>query len=193
MRDLDMKFARKCGVTEYEDLIDDLKVDIPVKDGDIIEAGTMVFQAINLPGHTRCSVGYYMPENKLLLSTETLGVYKEDGTVIPSYLVGYNMTLESIAKVEALDIETILIPHYGILIGEQTKRYLKASKTHTIKVAEDFMRLVGEDKSDEEIIGYYKSIYYKDEVTISYPLDAVNLNTGIMLRLIKRECLGMDV
>ena len=58
MRDLDKKLADKCGVKEYEDLIDELKVDIEVSDGDIIKAGDMEFTVINLPGHTKCSVGY---------------------------------------------------------------------------------------------------------------------------------------
>ena len=36
MRDLDRKFANKCGIFEYLDLVDNLSVDIPVKDGDVI-------------------------------------------------------------------------------------------------------------------------------------------------------------
>ena len=192
MRDLDRKFANKCGITEYEDLIDYLKVDIPVKDGDIIKAGTMTFQAINLPGHTRCSVGYYMPSEKMLLSCETLGVYDGFETVIPSYLIGYNVTLESIEKVHELDVERILIPHFGVLEGEMTQLYLKMSRKNTVQVAEDFMELIKEGKSDDEILEFYKAKYYRDEVRVSYPEDAMKLNTGIMIRLIKKECLGIE-
>lgn len=190
MRDLDRKFAKKCGIIEYEDLIDELKVDIPVKNGDIIDAGTMRFQVIELPGHTRCSVGYYMSENKLLLSSETLGVFDGVDKVIPSYLVGYNMTLNSIGKVERLDINNILVPHYGILGREQTRFYLKASRRDTVQVAEDFVRLIKEGKSDDEIIDFYKSKYYRAEIRTSYPEDAMKLNTGIMIQLIKKECLN---
>ena len=59
MRGLDRKIAEKCSVTDYEDIIDELKVDIAVDDGDVIKAGDMEFIALNLPGHTKCSVGYY--------------------------------------------------------------------------------------------------------------------------------------
>ena len=115
MRDLDSKFATKCGVTDYEDLIDELAVDIPVKDGDVINAGDMEFITLNLPGHTKCSVGYYCPETKLLLGCETIGVFNGSDDVVPSYLVGYKMTIDSIERVEKLDIDNILIPHYGLL------------------------------------------------------------------------------
>ena len=88
MRDLDKKHALKCGVAEYEDLIDDLKVDIAVKDGDKIQAGDMTFTALNLPGHTKCSIGYYLEENKLLLSCETLGNFDGTTHITTLYLVG---------------------------------------------------------------------------------------------------------
>ena len=42
MRDLDRQFSLENGVTDYEDLIDELRVDIPVEDGDVIEAGAYI-------------------------------------------------------------------------------------------------------------------------------------------------------
>ena len=60
MRSLDRKFARKCGVYEYEDLIDNLKVDVVVTDGQAVFANDIKFKVINLPGHTKCSIGFYL-------------------------------------------------------------------------------------------------------------------------------------
>ena len=60
MRDLDQKFAQKNGILEYEDLIDSLCVDIEVEDGDKIQCGQMLFTVVALPGHTKCSVGFYL-------------------------------------------------------------------------------------------------------------------------------------
>ena len=128
MRDLDGKFAKKCGVESYEDLIDDLRVDIPACDGDIIKAGDMEFKVINLPGHTKCSVGFYNENQKLLLGCESIGVYDGEGGVVPSYLVGVEMAIESIEKAEKLEIETILVPHFGLLNKEQTKIFFKSQE-----------------------------------------------------------------
>ena len=98
MQELDRKFAEKCGVTDYEFLGDELRVDKEVDEGDIICAGDMTFEVINLTGHTRCCVGYYMESEGLLLSSETLGVYDGDKTIVPSYLVSYAETISSIEK-----------------------------------------------------------------------------------------------
>ena len=66
MRDLDQKFAAKNGVKNYRDLIDNLCVDVEVLDGDKIQCGEMTFTVVELPGHTKCSVGFYLEENELL-------------------------------------------------------------------------------------------------------------------------------
>ena len=84
MRELDRKHAMRCGVTEYEDLLDTLHADITVSDGDIISCGNMSIETLMLPGHTRCSAGFYLAEHNMLLSSETLGVYFGKNTILPA-------------------------------------------------------------------------------------------------------------
>ena len=188
MRDLDRKFANKCGVTEYEDLIDDLHVDIPVKDGDFVFANELVFQTINLPGHTKCSVGFYCEKEKLLLGTETLGVYDGEKEVVPSYLIGYAMTLASISRVQRLDIDKILVPHYGILYQNEAKRYLSAARKAAVENKEFICECLHMGKSNEEIIEEMKVRFWHGYIRTIYPVDAMELNSNIMIELIKREC-----
>lgn len=187
MRELDRKFADTCGVGEYPDRADNLRVDIPVADGDMVSAGDMEFTVIHLPGHTRCSVGYYCSSKKLLLACETIGVYGGDDIVVPSYLVGYNMTLESIDKVKALDIDYVLTPHYGILDKEQTKVYLEAGERNARDVAEKISGMLTSGKSDKEVFEYFKGRFYSGYIESIYPIDAMEMNTNIMIKLIKEE------
>ena len=187
MSDLDRKFAHKCGVTEYEDLIDSLKVDIEVADGDVIKAGNMEFTVLNLPGHTKCSVGYYCPREKLLLSCETIGVYNGSDDVVPSYLVGYETTISSIEKVQKLDIESIVVPHFGLLQGEKTENYLKKAKETAIDTAKEITDMLKEGKSREEISEFFKNKFYHGYIKEIYPIDAMELNTKITIDLLARE------
>ncbi len=187
MRELDGKFAAKCGIADYEFLGDELKVDIPVDDGDIIEAGTMRFEVLALPGHTRCSVGYYCCERELLLSCETLGVYDGNELITPSYLVGYRITLDSIARVSRLKIRQILAPHYGLLTEEQTRYFLLNMECASVAAAEMLRQGIAAGKSDSELIEQFKSQFRNDYVKGIYPEDAVNLNTSIMIALIRKE------
>ncbi|MBQ7999666.1 MAG: MBL fold metallo-hydrolase [Ruminococcus sp.] len=187
MRDLDRKFAKANGIDSYEDLIDELRVDITVKDGDKIQAGDMCFTAINLPGHTRCSVGYYLESEKFLLSSETLGVFDGESAVVPSYLVGVQMTLDSIDKATALDIEHILLPHYGLLDSVQTKLYLANAKQSAVETFEEIADMLRAGKSKAECIEFFKNKFYKGYIKTIYPIDAMLLNTGITVDLIAKE------
>lgn len=191
MRDLDQKYAVKCGVDEYEDLIDDLKVDISACEGDTIQAGDMKFTVINLPGHTRCSIGFYMPENKLLLGSETIGVYDGEEMVLPSYLVGYELALNSISKVEKLDIENILVPHFGVLDKEKTKLYLKKARKNAVEAAEEIVSVLKSGGTKEQAAERFKEVYFTENVRRIYPMDAMNLNTEIMVNLIERELVNI--
>ena len=190
MRDLDKKFATKCGVEDYEDLIDELRVDIAVDDGDEIKAGSMTFRVFSLPGHTKCSVGYYCEEKKLLLGCETLGVSDGVDGVVPAYLVGYEMTLKSIQRMQQIEIDRVLVPHYGLLDCEQTKTYLNLSKTVAQEVAETVVKQLESGMEKSNIIKHYIDKYWKGYIKEVYPIDAITLNTSIMVDLLERELLG---
>lgn len=189
MRELDGKCALSHGVTEYEDLIDNLSVDLAVNDGDLIKAGDMSFRVVSLPGHTKCSVGFYLEENKLLLGTETLGVYAGDGVVVPSYLIGYEIAMESMRKLEVVAIDNILVPHYGVLSKEETKSYLFEGRKSAEQTAEEIVKILSNGGDEKEAFEFFKNKFYHGYLKEIYPIDAMTLNTNIMIDLIKRELL----
>lgn len=187
MRELDNKCAAGFGITEYEDLIDELSVDISVNDGDIIKAGDMEFTAVSFPGHTKCSFGFYLAKSKLLLSSETLGVYCGTGVVFPSYLIGYDITMKSIEKASEMDIENILIPHFRPLGREDTKKYLSLAKINAEETAREICEVLKNGGTDEDAFNFFKNKYYHGYIKNIYPEDAMILNTNIMVQLIKKE------
>ncbi len=192
MRDLDRKNAASTGVFEYEDLIDELCVDRTVEEGDTVTAGRMTFDVIALPGHTKCSVGYYCRELDLLLSSETIGVFNGTDDVVPSYLVGYEMTLASIQKVKQLAPGRILLPHFGVIEGERAAFYLARAEKRAAEVAEQIKKMLLDGKSEGEIMAWFEDAFWHGYVKEIYPVDAMRLNTGIMIRLIARELLGWE-
>jgi len=187
MRELDQKVAASEGVTDYEDLIDRLSVDLTVEDGDSIDTGAFVFEAIALPGHTKCSFGYFCRSLGLLLGAETLGVYDGASEVLPAYLVGYQMALASIERVLSLAPKAILVPHYGLLEGALAKRYLSRSRKSAEETALWIFTELSKGVSEQEIVKAYRERVYHGYIRTIYPVDAMELNTGIMVSLIRRE------
>lgn len=189
MRELDGKVAQKYGVTGYEDLIDALYVDVAVKDGDIVKCGDMHFTVIALPGHTKCSIGFYLADRGLLLGSETLGVYFGNNTYLPSYLVGYAMALDSFKKAKSLDINGILIPHYGVVEREEAAAYLENSERASVAAAEEIKAMLLSGASKAQVACHLEKTVYNETVAPTYPIDAYRLNTSIMIDLIEKELL----
>lgn len=187
MADLDKKFAMKNGIDFYENLVDLLSVDIEVNDGDEIQCGKMTFTVVELPGHTKCSVGFYLAENQLLLGTESLGVFTGSEKIIPSYLAGYDLTLKSFEKANKLNIKNILVPHFGLLTTEESRFYLEKGKENAIETAKEILESLRNQKSKEEILNQFKAKYYDEKVKSIYPVDAMELNTNIMINLVEKE------
>jgi len=190
MCDLDRKMAKSCGVDSYPNLIDNLRVDIPLQDGQTVQAGKMTFTAVHLPGHTKCSFGFYEPSHKLLLGCETLGSFNGESDVMPSYLVGYGLSADSIEKVKKLDIKGLLAAHYGVIEGETLALYMAKAEESCHAMAHSIVSMLksGMDKGD--IAEAIKARYYHGYIKTVYPIDAMNLNTGIMIDMIERECLS---
>ena len=189
MKELDYKFARTCGVTDYEFLGDELRVDIPVDNGDIVKAGDMEFEVISLPGHTRCCVAFYFAKEGLLLSNETLGVYDGDTTILPACLVSFSNTISSIEKIEERKVMSIVAPHLGLLNKVQTEFFLGNMKSAAQNIANNLLDSIKNGLSDEEIINQFKEKYWHGYIKEIYPEVAVTLNTSIMICLIKNELL----
>jgi len=187
MRELDEKFAVRCGIADYVSSTEGLRVDITVNDGDIIEAGALRFRVMELPGHTNCSIGFYNAEHKLLIAAETLGVYDGTDTIVPTFLVGVHSTLSSIDKVQNLDIHRILIPHTGLISEDATKFFLANMKQRAVEAAEFFAERIKKGMSDVQIVEEFKQTYRKKYVAEAYPEDAVNLNASLMTALVRRE------
>ena len=189
MKELDSKFAKQCGVADYEFLGDELKVDIAVDDGDTVQAGDMTFEVIDLPGHTRCCVGFYMEKDGLLLAPETLGVYVGDNTIMPICLVSFSDAIASIERIEKYNVRAIVAPHWGLLNKAETEFYLGNMKSAIQNIAQSILDSLKNGLNEEDIVKQFKDKYWRGYVKEIYPEDAMALNTSLMTRLIKKELL----
>lgn len=187
MRELDRKYADAWGAADYADLAGNLRVDIPVGDGDVIRAGSMEFTAVELPGHTRCSVGFYNAQRSMLLGTETLGVYNSEDDVVPSYLVGYRKTLDAIDRAAELAPDAILVPHYGVLEGQRAQFYLRRARESAVRTAQWVRASLRTGKPKAQIAEEFMNSIRHGHMRRIYPPDAMALNTKIMIDMLERE------
>lgn len=212
MRRLDLASAKLHSCTDYEDYTSLLRVDIEVHDGDSIELGKYKIDIISLPGHTRDSIAFLIDCDvecdvnneingvlekphlnpaarapRIMLGTETLGMYVSEDLVMPSFLVGYSMTVESIKRAALLKPSHYLIPHWGFLEGDDVTRFFEDSlRCHRLgrDIIIDGFRA---GLSHEEIYSRLEEKFYTDYVKEVYPPHAFAENTNIQIPMLLAE------
>ncbi len=175
------------GITEYEDLTGEIRADIEVSEGDIIDMGEFTFRAVASPGHTKCSFSYYSPEAKLLIASETLGVLA-GSTITPCCLVSYDDTIASIKKASMLGAEAILFSHGELLKGKDAcDEFFRNS----LKAHEDTRKMLkkakSEGKTQDELIAILKEHFYTEETKKIQPEKAFYLNAGYIINCMLKE------
>lgn len=187
MREMNDNAARQWGVDGYEDLLDELSVDLTVSDGDVLPLGDITLEVLAAPGHTKCSIAFFSPEEKLLLACETYGTMGDSPVVMPAYLVGCQMTLDSIDRAEKCAPEAILLPHYKLITGQRAKTFLPMAR----RANEETFRIVAEGyragKSVEQLMAEFKDKYYTEEQALYQPEAAFMLNLSNMIPMLIRE------
>ena len=169
MREMNDNAARLAGADGYEDRTDRLHIDLAVAEGDEIDLG---------PAKLRV---------KLLLSCETLGVDAGGGVVMPCYMVGYALAMESVGKLTALGAEKILTPHRGLLEGEACAAFIENAvywNAEFMRRAEEGMRA---GKGEAELVREFKELFYTPYMAEVQPEKAFDLNLSYTIPMLVRE------
>jgi glyoxylase-like metal-dependent hydrolase (beta-lactamase superfamily II) len=182
MRSLDGDAAAKRGrAAAHEDLTAGLVVDTAVKEGDILNIGGVSIRVMETPGHTKCSVSYYFPEDDLLVLSESTGVRTEEGSVIPAFIVSCKAALGSIARAEETAPRRILIPHSGAAEGADVTDYLKDAREATQTAMDLVLTAHRRGKSLDEIFAVYMAEFHMGPGREYQPEEAFAINTRAMI------------
>jgi len=98
----------------------DVKVDLPVSDGDVVRAGKIAGQVLHTPGHTEGSICLYLEDQHKLIAGDTLFSGSIGRTDLPGG--SFDKIMRSLHnRVLQLPDETVVVPGHGDLttIGEE--------------------------------------------------------------------------
>ena len=188
IRKMDVSAAKIYSFPAPEDLTGKLRVDKTVKDGEEFLLGDYAVRAVALPGHTKCSMGYYFVKEKVMISCETIGLYAGFGKVLPGCLVGYKMTIDSCEKIARLDMNEMLVSHSGMLYKEDIYEFLKKARESTDE-CKDFIVGAWKDGLDfNGIVRKFKEKYYSEDISEFYPEPALLANLKAQIPMFIKEC-----
>lgn len=191
MFEMNESAAKMCGVELDPSVPTELKTDIIVHEGDVIDLGGITFVVYEVPGHTRGSICFYSPEEKLMIGSETFGV-PSDGiaSVMPCCVVGYDMTMKAIKKASMLDVEHYLMPHMGEIHGQAVRQFFYDAEYWTEFVKDMIVSGHLAGKTDEELVQKYKEMFYTKTQAIKQSEAAFLINARHKIPMIIREQVG---
>ncbi len=191
MLEMNESAAKMCGVELDPSVPTELKTDIIVHEGDVIDLGGITFVVYEVPGHTRGSICFYSPEEKLMIGSETFGLPSTGiASVMPCCVVGYNMSMESIRKVMKLDVEHYLMPHMGEIHGQAVRQFFYDAEYWTEFVKDMIVSGHLAGKTDEELVEKYKDMFYVGGQAAIQSEAAFLINARHKIPMIIREQLG---
>ena len=114
------------------------------KQGDVIDLGGRCIEIIETPGHSACSISVYDPGIKALFPSDAAAIPYADQYIIAA---GSSMGeyKESLEKLDKLDTNLICADHYGVVTGDEARRYIKKSQS----AARDMEQLLKETLAAE--------------------------------------------
>jgi 2-aminobenzoylacetyl-CoA thioesterase len=124
--------------------------DISLKEGDEFDLGGITCRVYEVPGHTRDSLAYYIPELKALFPGEAAGVPlgKKGEEPQVEFLSSYDEYLNSLDKMIALEPALIGIGHGWVLTDDDASDFLQRSRAATFeyrKLIEQYINDAGGD------------------------------------------------
>jgi len=139
--------ARDAGVEiNTLDVFESFEVDITVKDKDVIEiSDELNIHVIETPGHTSDCLSYYIPEKKILLSSEAAGQPDRTGYIVSDCLLDYDQYYNSMKKLSLLEVKVLCLGHLFVYTEDDAGKYIQES----MQECERFRKLV-ESCLDEE-------------------------------------------
>ena len=164
------------------------KIDLTVKEGDVLTIGDHTIAVYETPGHTKCSVSYLV-DNDVLMASETIGVFN-GGWYMPCFLVGYQMCLDALEKLRKLPARRLFISHMGIQPDTELEPVWNFISDKLEETRSEIIEIIQTYDTEEERLQIMKEKYHDNVVDESeQPSFAFLLNAAATLKVIENECM----
>ena len=166
---------------------DALDVDIVVKEGDFVDLGHGVrLEVFETPGHTRCSISFFLTPDRMLFAGESMGAYSGEDRVLANYLSDYTAFMESLKKVSPLPAEYLGLPHHGALSGrDNVRRYFELAFIGANEFRDAVEKMSASGADDKEIIRSLFESYYNGPAAMQ-PYGAFKVNLKAMIAAVRK-------
>jgi len=131
-----------------------IEVEEILKEGDRVPCGDLSIEILEVPGHSSCSIAAYVPELKALFASDASGVHYP-GFIFSAGNSNFDLYERSLRRLAGLDVEAVLLEHYGAALGDEARSLLsqsiEAAKEARAAIEQSYRRTGDARKTAQEI------------------------------------------
>lgn len=166
---------------------DSLKVDKDLYDGEELSLGDESIIAYETKGHTDCCMSFLLEPVKVLFTSESTGVFDSPGNIRAVVLKSFEDAVQSCEKLGLLDVETIIVPHFGSIPKSENKSYFSKAKQAVFHEKDLIESGIKKGYSKDEILKKHEQRFWKPELAKIHPFEAYHLNAKISVELLMKQ------
>lgn len=168
-------------------LMDGLRIDRVIREGDVISLGDREIHVYETPGHTNCSLTLLLEPGKILFPSESSGVYTDEGAMLTGMLKSCRESIVSIGKCRKIEADQIISPHYGLVPEYDREAYWDLAMAINNKTRDFILKKFREGLSHDEILKAYTKTFYVGVLSEDQPKEAFLTNAGSRIKNIIEE------
>jgi glyoxylase-like metal-dependent hydrolase (beta-lactamase superfamily II) len=105
---------------------DHLRVEATVAEGDRLRCGDLDLEVLEVPGHSSCSIAFYMPAERALFASDAVGLCTK-GVHQPTPNSNYDQYQQSLEKMARLAPDLLLLEHFGAYTADDSRAFIPAA------------------------------------------------------------------
>lgn len=116
-----------------------IEVEETVKEGDRLSCGDLSVHILEVPGHSSCSIAAYVPEEKALFASDSLGVHYPQ-LIFAAGNSDFDLYEKNLRRLAGLDVAALLLEHFGAALGAEARSLLPKSVRAAADAREEIER-----------------------------------------------------
>lgn len=164
-----------------------LKIDLVLNDGDVLDLGETKIEIMLTPGHTKCSLSFFLPKEEIIFPSESTGVLIDKTDIKPSILVSFKDAMESWEKCSKISAKRIISSHAQEVSPEHIKDFWGWSRK-TAELSRDvILDCYNKGQGRKEMLEAYRREFRKGFLITQQPIEAFDINANASIDVILRE------
>ena len=168
--------------------VENLIVDVVLKDGDEVSLGEEKIRAMETKGHTDCSMSYALEPLKLLFSSESTGLIETGFQICTPILKSFDDAFYSLKKCRKYGAEYICLPHFGMIPKYFNEKYWDIFEAECMENIKMVREMKDKGFSEDQMLDKFKEKLWSDKLEEEKPIEAFLINTRYMIRSALNKC-----